>query len=127
MNLIPFATLVQDAGLGALGVDLFLQMLPAQAQAGTLLRNTLSPPVVNYEIPGYFHGEFQLIVRGSGYVTGPALIEEIIKVITLQETQLDGYYIRYARPQTLPVSFPMSKGNLVETSVTFDICFMVDQ
>jgi hypothetical protein len=51
------------------------------------------------------------------------LIADVIIALTLTNTLVGDMEFRYIRPTTLPVVYPISKGNLLEFSVDFDVAF----
>jgi len=125
MNLMPFADFLEAHGLGTKGKDVFINMMPMETTKGILLRNKLAGTPINWEIPGYYHTEFQIVVRHHDFATAETRINT---VITLLQQLKDGYEleslsINYCRAVTLPVSFPLSKGNQIEFSVWMDVNF----
>lgn len=124
MNLMPLADLLQAAGLGTKGVDLFLNMMPAGAEDAVLLRTPLTGVPINYELPGFYQTEYQLIVRCLDYDAGRTRIEQIIQALTIAYASVGPWRVNYSRPKHEPVSFPLSDGNLIEFSTNFDFCFV---
>lgn len=124
MNLMPLINLIEGEGLGSQGEDLFLQMLPAEAEQAILLRPPLSGTKIDHELKNFYRGEFQMIVRSHGYVAGEELAKKVVQAITLDNQQVEGQFFHYCRPMTLPVAFPLSKGNLVEHNVRFEACYV---
>jgi hypothetical protein len=124
MNLMPLADRLQASGLGTQGKNIFLNMMPSEAESAILLRNPLSGTKINYELPAYFRTQFQLIVRGSNYVAALAVMNQAIAALTMTNFQLETLYFNYSRPHADPVSFPLSKGNLIEFNVMFDVNFI---
>jgi hypothetical protein len=123
MNLMPLAQRLEIKGIGAQGSTIFINMIPAECSEGVLLRNKLQGTLIDYELPGYYKAKFQLIVRAKGYQSGDALIRRTIAALLVNDTQIGTMYVRYMRPATLPVVFPLSKGNLLEFAVDFDVLF----
>ena len=124
MNLMPIANRIHATSLGTKGVDLFIRMMPAEAANAILLRDPLSGTKINHELPNYFHTEFQLIVRATGYEAGQTTSDAVIALLTFGELTLETQAFKYCRPRTLASAFPLSKGNLVEYSVMFDCCYV---
>lgn len=126
MNLMPLANRLQDAGLGVKGTNLFIGMLPAAAERATLLRNPLQGTPIDYELPGFYKTQFQLIVRvpAGFYVDGETLIGQVIASLTLTEQQVEDHFFNYCRPRTEPVVYPLSNGNMLEFATMFDCCFV---
>lgn len=124
MNLMPLADLLESAKHGVKGETIFLNMMPAQAENAILLRSPLTGTPIDYELPGYYRAEFQLIVRGRDYAQAEALIKQSVTTLTLVDAPAGPFYFNYCRPRTEPVSFPLSDGNLVEFAVNFDASFV---
>lgn len=126
MNLFPLVQRLQDMEVGVMGKSLFINMIPADAPQGVLLRTSLSGTRINYELPGFYRASFKIIARSGGYEVGEALITKAIEALTLGHgEQVGGYVYRYCRPVAHPAAYPLSKGNLIEFSTDFDVAFHV--
>ena len=123
MNLLPLATELQTKKIGTMGKTIFINMLPIDVPVGVLLRNSLNGTEIDYELPGYFRTEFQVIVRASSYPAGEALMEKVFNTLTFNDRQLGNMHFNYMRPHTEPAVFPLSDGNLLEFSARFDVSF----
>lgn len=124
MNLISVAQQLEDAGIGVMGKTIFINMIPAEAPKGILLRNDLRGTAINYELPGFFKAGFQLIARAASYTEGEALIKDAILALTVKfPQQIGNQRFAYMRPRTQPVVYPLSKGSLLEFSTWMDCCF----
>lgn len=124
MNLMPLANHLQAKGVGKQGTDLFINMLPAECNNGVLLRSPLTGVAVNYYLPGFHKGRFQIIARAHQYSDAYNTMDKALKELTIKtDTQLDDMLIRYSRPEHLPVAFPLSNGNFIEFNVWMSICF----
>ena len=126
MNLMPLANLLEDGGVGTKGTTIFLDMMPAEADSAILLRTPLRGSKIDYELPGYFKTEYQLIIRtpSSLYDDAMSLTDQVIATLTLTNAQVENHYYTYSRPRTEAIVFPLSKGNLLEFNVMFDCCFV---
>lgn len=124
MNLMPLIELLESTGHDARGSTIFLNMMPSQAENAILLRSPPQGTLIDYELPGYYRTEFQLIVRGHHFAETESLIKQAVQSLTLKDATVGPYYFNYCRPRTEPVSFPLSDGNLLEFSVTFDTSFV---
>lgn len=128
MNVMPLVDLLENNGVAVKGVSLFVNMLPAEAQLAVLLRSPLAGTKINYELPGYFpNAKFTVVVRtpAAQYQAGLDLLAAATDTLTMSDTQVENQFFNYCRPSTLPVTFPLSKGNLLETSVQFEANFVV--
>lgn len=123
MNLMPIAQKLQDDGLGVMGETIFINMIPAEAPQGILLRNKLTGTEIDYELPGYYRAPFQLIVRAQSYADGESLTKQAFGSLTFANLTLDGMTFSRCRPKTLAAVFPLSKGNLLEFAADFDTVF----
>ena len=124
MNLMPLVDLLATNQVGIKGENLFINMLPPDSLNAILVRNTLAGTKIDYELPKYFRTEFQLIVRGTDYTATSNLIAQAVTALTLVETQVENQYFKYCRPSTEPTSYPISKGDLIEFNVVFDVCMV---
>ena len=126
MNLSPLMNRLVTLGLGVKGDDLFLNMLPADATQGVLLRGSLSGTPINYEMPGYFKTTFTLIVRvpAADYEAGLVLMKNVTNALTIENLQVENQFFNFVRPRTQPVTFPLSNGTALEISTRFDANFL---
>jgi len=125
MNLMPLADRLEAAGLGTKGVDLFLNMMPADVTTAIMMRPPLRGTPIDWELPGFYKAEFQLIVRSPSYEDGLALTNQVVDALTIiQEEVVGPLAFNYCRPRTEPVAFPISEGNLLEFNVYFDACYV---
>lgn len=128
MNIDAFGDLLEDAGLGTKGVDLFKHEMPDDAKVGILLRLPYEGVPIDHELPGYFRTKFQVIVRAARDATGWDLANRIQAALTFGERDLtvEGSVVmraNFCRPRTLPLSYQRSDGNGKEWSIHFDFCF----
>lgn len=125
MNLLPIAEYIEINELGVMAKTIFINQIPVERPNGILLRNTLQGTTIDYELPGYYKTHFQLIVRSNDYKTGQALIDNVLKLLTVSEKTIGEMTFKYMRPKSLPAVFPISKGSLVELSTNVDVVFTV--
>jgi hypothetical protein len=124
VNLMPLATRLHTLKIGIKEKTLFLHMMPAGAQA-ILLRSPLAGTAINHELPGFFRGEFQIIVRSPDALEGEKLIKRVVEALTMADGEEVGTQtFKYCRPRHQPVAFPLSDGSLIETTVQMDCCFV---
>lgn len=124
MNLLPLAERLQAAGLGTLGTSIFVNMMPTECESGVLLRQPLTGTRINYELPDYFKTRVQVIVRTRNFEPGSQLMKQVTAALLIQsDTQVGDMFIRYLRPVSKPVSFPVTLGNFIEFTVPMDVCY----
>ena len=124
MNLIPLANHLEASGLGIVGQDIFVNMLPVNCPNGILLRNPQVGAEIDYKLPGYYKTHFRLIARAESHKQGEAMIEAATRALTMQDQQVGSMFFRYMRARTQPVPFPISVGNLIEFVVDMSVVYM---
>lgn len=125
MDLKAMATKLQKDGIGQWGVDIFIGHMPEGAQSGILLRGALIGTPIDYDLPNYRKTKFTLAARGVGYVQTQDLAKRASESLTIAETQLKGMDIRFVRPRTEPVAFPINDADLFEFLVIFDAVYVI--
>lgn len=101
----------------ALGVSVFINQMPEDAEKSILLADPLSGIMVDHELPGYYQGQFDLVVRHSNYQQGEQLCKDAVAAIKMENVTIDAVRFLYLRDNHLPVSFPSSKADFIEFSV----------
>lgn len=126
MNLLPFANILEAAGLGKKGESIFLNMLPAEAEHAVLLRPRFTGEKVNYELPGYYKNVIQVIVRVRDFSEGEQFADQVNAALMVNEANVGNMFVRYMRPSMKPVPYPLSNGNFFEFNTLFDIVYNED-
>lgn len=124
MNLIPITNRLEAEGLGTPGSTLFINFMPFECKQGILLRTPLTGTRIDHELPGYFKCEVMVITRAPEYTAALSLMQEVMSALTIYEEQMDDIYMKYIRPETLPVSFPVSDGQFYEVQVRFEVVYV---
>jgi hypothetical protein len=125
MNILPLTQRLEDQGVGAQGKTIFAYMMPAAATSAVMVRNELAGTRINHQLPGYFKTRIQVIARGPNYQAAEKLMKQAVDALTLPAgTVLDTMTFNFCRPETLPVAFPLSTGNLIEFNAYFEVCFV---
>lgn len=125
MNLEMIADKLQADGVGQKGKVVFINHMPAEIVPGILLRPPYVGTPIDYELPGYRKTAFNVAVRATTYVEGEALAKKVMKSLTVSESMLGLTEVRYIRPRTEPVSFPVSDGALVEFLMIFEAVYVI--
>lgn len=123
MDLVPIANKLQSEGLGIQGKTLFINFMPMEAKTAIMLRTPLAGTIIDYELPGYFKTSFIVVSRAPEYVAALNLMKSAMRVLTLDNVDLEQINVKFMRPATLPVPFPVSDGNFYEVQIRFDIAF----
>jgi hypothetical protein len=120
------ATRLEAQGVGAVGTDIFLYNMPAQAKSGVLLLEPQLGARLDHELPGYRMVRYPITVRTSHPETGYQLAKKVISALTITRQQaLGGFTVNYMRSVHEPVPFPVDEGDLVEYAVHVDTCYVV--
>lgn len=125
MDLMPLANKLELEGLGTQGSTLFINYMPMECRQGILLRSPLTgTPIDNY-LPGYYKASFTVVVRTPNvkYDEGLALMEQVMRTLTLFDTELDDITVKQMYPTNLPATYPVTEGNFFEIRVNFDLVF----
>ena len=132
MNLDIISQVIEDANLGVLGVSLFQHHMPEGCVNGILLRTPLNGIAIDHNLPGYFKGSLQAIVRSDSHELGDGLAASVSSALTLSNrifASPNGSFlmkVNHLYPTNLPIIYPRSPGNIFEWSINFDCNYVVD-
>lgn len=125
MELEPIADLLEQSGCGVKAQSIFINEMRV-GDAGILLKASYKGTPIDPQLPGYYKGEFALVVRGKSYLPARELIMQAMKVLTIySETELGDMLIKHCRPRTLPVSYPIPAGGLTEFVTNIDCTYVL--
>lgn len=121
-------TKLQDDKLGEIGESLTINTMPLSITKGVCLRSKISGDTIDYEIPGLARGEYRIVTRASSAEASKNLLLQAIKSLGVNGVPVvfGNMRVRYNRPITTPMTFPVSEGNLRESSVNMSICYEFD-
>lgn len=125
MNLTPVSDYLYAKGIATPGETLFIHTFPSDVKSGVMLRPRLTGVHLDASLPGYVKFNFQVIARASNYDDAEQLGYQVAKALTLANVTLGGWYVNYMRPQTIPVCFPLSPGEVVECNLDMSVCAVV--
>ena len=128
MNLDAITARMVALGLGEPGKTIFQNSMPADCMAGIMLRTPLTGIPIDHELPNYYRGSLQMIVRSHQHASGEALAKQLLEGFKLYNTELldqdgRGVRIKFMLPQTLPIVYRRSDGNGIEWSINFDVVY----
>ncbi|MEZ2310748.1 minor capsid protein [Paraburkholderia sp. RCC_158] len=125
MELEPIAALLEQTGCGVKAQSIFINEMRA-GDAGILLKASYKGTKIDPELPGYYKGEFALVARGKNYTATRTLIMQAMAALTINaETQVGPMLVKYSRPRTLPVSYPIPAGGLTEFVTNIDCAYVL--
>lgn len=119
------ASHLQAQGVGVIGQDIFAGFMPERVKQGILILTPLQGIPIDFELPGYRRGSFQVVVRDTERQRCLTKANEVSNALNMDETTIDTVLFRYVRAKHDPVVYPMSKGNLLEGSVNFETVYIL--
>lgn len=125
MNLEMIANKLSDDGVAKKGITLFVNQMPVDAKVGVLLRPPYIGTPIDYELPGYRKTKFTASIRGTTYKEANDLAQRVMESLTVIETELDGIAVKFIRPVTEPVLFPVSDAGMTELLVLFETVYVI--
>ena len=115
------------------GSTLFRNYMPATTSIGVMTRVPLQGLPINENIPDYYKGQMQVVVRHKDPDAGAHMADQVQRILTQitarevypatadrGEVHLDVFF-----PETVPISFPRMSGNGYEWSQHFRCAFGV--
>lgn len=125
MKLEILAQLLQDAGLGTIGEDIYVHSMPAEVKQGILLKDPLSGTPVDPGLPGYYRSRLQAIVRAGTHAEGKTKSDAVGKALEMGKrifNDADGklqMQVNYIYLAQLPIVYPWTPANVLEWSLNF--------
>lgn len=126
-------TKIVEASLGTKGDDLFRNFMPSELKSGVMTRIPLEGISEDSNMPGWFKGRIQAIVRHHDPDEGERLARQVRKTLTIRGRSIypanqerEGVIISFFIPETLPIEFPRLEGNGYEWSIHFKTAFFGD-
>jgi hypothetical protein len=122
----PIVSLLESAGLGTAGRDIFINFIPENV-SGILLREDFGGTKPDHYLPGYIQTTFWLIARGTEFVTVKTQIEAA--VLGLWEASrygvtVDSTTFKYIRPRVNPFPYAPSPGQNIEFGSKMECCYV---
>lgn len=125
MNLEAIASKLQLENVGKKGRSIFINSMPADAETGILLRIPFVGTEIDYELPNYRKTKFNVATRAKDYREAETLMRKVMACLTLSEVALENMDVRYIRPRTEPVPFPVTPAGQFEFLVIFDAVYVI--
>lgn len=122
MNLEAIAQYIREENPGLI---IFINHMPAGMRDGVLLTQNASNLSIDYELPGYHRGGFQLVVRCARYEVGKAMADSLMATLTLVNQEVGNMRVNFLRPKHYPISYPISAGDLIEFSLNFTSSYVL--
>lgn len=124
MRLDLLAKVLEDAGLGQRGTDIFVHRMPADVQKGILLRLPLDGVPRDAELPGYFKTEFQAIVRDIEQGAGDDKAARVKTALEMYRRRFEEggellMQVNHIYLEQLPIVYMRSEAQGIEWSLNF--------
>jgi hypothetical protein len=117
-------TLLENAGLGTVGTDIFAYHAPAEAHNCIIVYPSNDPPPVDPERPFYYKGKFQVIVRNADYNAGLEVCKAIQAALTFFNVDTAQMTIKECRPLFQARIYRRSGSGDLEMSINFSITYV---
>lgn len=112
------------------GVDLFRNFMPADCTIGVMTKVPLQGLPMDPNIPDFYKGRIQVIVRHKEPDTGAKYAWQVQKLLKVERRERHGataergeVHLDLFFPETLPITFPRLDGNGYEWSQHFKTAF----
>lgn len=125
-HLYAAASLIETAGLGEIGVNIFVGTTPADAHVAIELRDPLYGADLDPAMDGFTKHEFQIIVRHSDPAAAWELARSASLALSVASHQGEGVFIRHMYPLQLPATYPKMDSDEMETSVRVRCWFALE-
>ena len=119
--LMTAAAMIQEAGLGEVGIDVYVGTIPADVIKGVMLRAPLDPTEVDEGMQDFYDTQFQIIVRDTDPAAGFDRADKISKALRTFRLERDGLSISWMRRKSLPIQYPKGEADDIETSVRMQV------
>lgn len=125
LNLTTFAKILEDAGFGVMGKDIFVNTSPNVSECILILDQTYGN-TVNPQLPNYYNDSgFQIIVRNKQFEKAKEIAYNIMEILKIEKSkQVDNLWVNYCYAKHLPRSYARSDGNICESSVNFALNYV---
>jgi hypothetical protein len=117
-------TILENAGLGTVGTDLFAYHSPPEARNCIIVYPSNDPPPVDAERPFYYRGKFQVIVRNSEFAAGIEVCKLVQAALTFNEADTAQMKVKQCRPLYQARIFRRSGSGDLEMSINFSITYV---
>ena len=131
MRLDLLAALIEQQGLGTRGVDIFIHRMDAEISKGILLKLPIAGIDTDYDLPGYYKTDFQVIIRAQRQEDGDDLAKQLNKLLTMYGrdfTNTDASFamqVKQMYPAKLPIVYPRSDGHGIEWSLNIHAAYVM--
>jgi hypothetical protein len=119
------ATIIEQAGLGTSGTDIFLYHVDADAVMPCIIvYPSNDPPSIDPERPYYLRGKFQTIVRASTYQVGIEISKQLSAALTFFNKETSLMSIKECRPLYQVRVYRRADSGAIEFSVTYQVTYV---
>lgn len=119
------AEMMERGGVGQIGKTIFAMQMPDEVTEGVLLRNTLNPPKIDYELPGYRKQRLMLVTRSPSRPDALTLAGAACSALYSEGITVGSIAFKSVRPASEPMPYPSSVSGLVEVVVNLDVNYVI--
>ena len=121
MNFQFALNMLQDAGQGTIGVNLFRVSMPDSVSSGLLVVSQ-SPISIN-QYSKVRSGRFQVVARSQDPDLALTKAKSAAETLRVQGLELEGVRVYFMNPENEPLVYPKSQGGLFEASVNIEFSY----
>ena len=125
------AKVIQDAGFGTMGTDIFIHRMDEVCLNGILIRGPLDGIPTDDNLPDYYRGSLQIVIRNVDQLTGDDIARRLRPVLEMErEVFLDtsGNVLMDVKQiflTKLPIVYLRSVGHAIEWSLNFKTYYVM--
>lgn len=134
MRVDILAKVLESADAGIRGITIFAHHMPAECTQGLLIKLPLTGINNDHNLPNYFTGRVQVIVRAETQLPGDVLCQKVIDA--LHSSVVRKFYdpvlpnmpvmqINQMLSEHLPIQFPRLEGGGIEWSLNFLVSYVM--
>lgn len=110
------ASVLQSAGIGTVGQDIFWFHMP-ENHVGVLLLPPLEGIERDENVPGYKKAYFRAVIRNTDYQSALTVANQVASALDFHRVTVSGVKFKRVRPTTDPIPFPVPESDVIEVSV----------
>lgn len=124
LEINDIVALIENAGLGTLGTDLFKYSAPAEVAECIILYPSNDPPIIDPERPFFLKGRFQTIIRCKTHDYGIEKSKELLTGLTKFNVEGALSKIKEVRPLHQPRVYRRADSGSLEFSITYQVTYV---
>lgn len=111
------AQMIEEAGYGTVGIDIFIGMMPEDQPRCLMLRIPFTGAPIDDGMKNFYDTSFQIIVRDPNPERGYQTCVEVSNALKVRRYTREDVSISWMFPKSLPVNYPRGDSQEIENSV----------